>query len=227
MTKLLQTLTYTVQDRARHLSTEQASRQITHWCPLSAMATQDAFFASAGNGSCNISCRAFEISCEVRWRAMPNRTYAVCFFQSSTRTSAAIFWCPLDMLWGNAEIERVVSLSQPAKPDLSTHRFESRSAKNAGVGLSTPAEYLMFVQIRSGFNQNCSKAEDASSMLGAGRAADCWYLSVEAALKEFGESLGAPVDFRKKLAQYCNEHVLPTWRNPHIAAGRSTSGARS
>ena len=41
---------------------------------------------------------------------------------------------------------------------------------------------------------------------------------MEAELKEFGESLGAPVDFPKKLAQYCNGHVLPTWRNPHIAA---------
>ena len=47
--------------------------------------------------------------------------------------------------------------------------------------------------------------------LGAGRAADCWYLSVQAALEEFGQSFGAPVEFRKKLAEYCQQHVLPKY----------------
>ena len=47
---------------------------------------------------------------------------------------------------------------------------------------------------------------------------DCWYLSVEAALKEFGESLGTPADFRKKLTQYCNEHVLSPHGLCHLCA---------
>ena len=47
--------------------------------------------------------------------------------------------------------------------------------------------------------------------LGAGRANDCWYLSVEAALKEFDVSFGSPQEFRKKLAQYGRESVLPRY----------------
>ena len=47
--------------------------------------------------------------------------------------------------------------------------------------------------------------------LGAGKANDCWYLSAEAALKEFGQTQGNPEEFRKKLAKYGREHVLPSY----------------
>ena len=47
--------------------------------------------------------------------------------------------------------------------------------------------------------------------LGAGRRNDCWYLSAEASLRERGKTQGNPEEFRKKLADYGREHVLPSY----------------
>ena len=47
--------------------------------------------------------------------------------------------------------------------------------------------------------------------LGAGKRHDCWYLCAEAALNELGQSFGPPDEFRRKLAMYAMQHVLPSY----------------
>lgn len=47
--------------------------------------------------------------------------------------------------------------------------------------------------------------------LGAGNGNDCWYISVEHALREFGQTQGSPEEFRRKLASYGRDFVLPSY----------------
>jgi len=87
---------------------------------------------------------------------------------------------------------------------------------SAGVGLSTPAEYLMLVQSAETqwFESELHKSSRCRVNIGAGRAADCWYDLKRIATGAYDDTPGA-------VAEKGEEAVRAYWDKVRITYAKS------